>query len=33
VKSREGLPGMMPANILKHYVREGLPHKHMVHIS
>jgi hypothetical protein len=35
VKSREGLLGMIPTNILKHYVvdKQGLPHKYMVHIS
>jgi hypothetical protein len=35
VKSREGLPGMIPTNNLKHYVvdKHGLPHKHVVHTS
>jgi len=34
VKSHEGLIGMIPTNILKHYVifKQWLPHKHMVHI-
>jgi hypothetical protein len=35
MKSCEGLLGMMPTNILKHYVvvKQWLSHKHMVHIS
>jgi hypothetical protein len=35
VKSREGLSGMIPTNILTHYVvvKQWLSHKHMVHIS
>jgi hypothetical protein len=35
VKSREGLPEMIPANTLKYYVvaKQWLPHKHIVHTS
>jgi len=35
VKSREGLPEMIPTNILKYYViaKQWHPHKHMVHTS
>jgi hypothetical protein len=35
VKSREGLPGMIPTNILKYYVvdKQWLPYKNMVHTS
>jgi hypothetical protein len=35
VKSREGLPEMIPTNILKHYVvdKQRFPHKHMSHTS
>jgi hypothetical protein len=35
VTSRESLLGMIPTNILKHYVVEkhGLPYEHMVHTS
>jgi hypothetical protein len=35
VKSHEGLPGITPTNILKHYVvdKQGFPHKHMVQTS
>jgi hypothetical protein len=35
VKSCEGLPGIIPTNILKHYVvdKQGFPHKHMVNTS
>jgi hypothetical protein len=35
VKSREGLSGMIPTNILKHYVvdKQEFPYKKMVHTS
>jgi hypothetical protein len=35
VKSHEGLPRMIPTNILKQYVvdKQELLHKHMVHTS
>jgi hypothetical protein len=35
VKSREGLPEMIPTNILKHYVvnKKKFSHKHIIHTS